>query len=175
MSPGTPDTYQGDDCWSFALVDPDNRRPVDYGTRAELLRSQGSFAGGVSTAELFDSRAKQHIVNQLLTLRRERAELFMKGNYTPLTAHGPRSQHVVAFARTFGETHIVTVVPRLVGEWIAAGRPAEWWGDTSVELPLNFAGTKLRSRLTEQDVVPSHGRLALATLFHTIPVAVLAD
>ncbi|HEY4215565.1 MAG TPA: hypothetical protein VGM67_00420, partial [Gemmatimonadaceae bacterium] len=172
-SPGTPDTYQGDECWTFTLVDPDNRRPIDYLRRAELLQSPRDF-----WADPFDHRFKQHIVNQLLTLRHDRAELFMQGSYSPLLVHGARADHVVAFARTLGDRCVITIAPRLVGEWIAAGRPDTWWGDTAVVLPLEFADTHLRSVLSpaaEQDVVPSSGKLELAALLRTIPVAVLAD
>ncbi len=180
-SPGTPDTYQGDECWTFTLVDPDNRRSVDYTRRAELLKSPAEVSA--HARDPFEQRFKQHIVQQLLTLRRERAELFMRGSYSPLTVHGPRAGNIVAFARSFGGRVVVTIAPRLVGEWVASGRHDEWWGGTSVELPLDFAGTSLRSQLlpspllpsTAQDAVPSSGKLELAALLRTIPVAVLAD
>ncbi len=107
--PGTPDLYQGDELWNFALVDPDNRRPVDYETRQILLDevvtgiegnddSRREYIGSlVDSPE--DGRIKLHVVRSALAARREHPDLFSRGQYIPLFAEGPAKDHLLAFAR----------------------------------------------------------------------------
>jgi len=174
-SPGTPDTYQGDELWTFTLVDPDNRRPVDYAAREAALHAIDRTASAPAPFELYDQRSKIAVVHRLFALRRDRAEVFTRGSYTPLPARGSRAAHVVAFARTFGGRAAVTVVPRLVCDWLAAGGGPEWWQDTSVELPLELSGISLRSLVGDAENFPPSGKLELGALLRTVPVAVLAD
>lgn len=108
-SPGTPDVYQGDELWNFALVDPDNRRPVDYEQRQRLLDevitgvenqddTRPEFIRAmVESPE--DGRIKLHLIHSALTARREHSSLFASGQYLPLAAEGSAEDHVVAFAR----------------------------------------------------------------------------
>ncbi|MDZ5660309.1 malto-oligosyltrehalose synthase [Nocardioides sp. S-58] len=113
--PGVPDVYQGSELWETSLVDPDNRRPVDFEHRAEVL---------AGTAE-DDAAAKLHVTCSALTLRRERPELFT--GYTPVTATGDAAGHVLAYDRGGA----ITVVTRLPVGLAAAGG----WGDTALDLP----------------------------------------
>ena len=127
-APGIPDIYQGCELWDLSLVDPDNRRPVDWDRRRELLTW---LDDGCSPEEIMaredDGAPKLWLIRQALRLRRERAEAFgARGAYAPLNAKGARAAHVVAFSR--GET-TVTVAPRLVH------RLAGDWRDTELELP----------------------------------------
>jgi (1->4)-alpha-D-glucan 1-alpha-D-glucosylmutase len=129
--PGTPDTYQGSELWDLSLVDPDNRRRVDFGERARLCAALGR--AGAPAPRLDDSgAAKLHLVRGALRLRRARPELFgADSGYEPLEVGGSAAAHVVAFARGGPGGQSVTVVPRLV----LGLRQAGGWKDTAVLLP----------------------------------------
>ena len=144
--PGVPDIYQGNDLWDFSLVDPDNRRPVDYGRRLQVFESIRRLSGeanSVSAAELLetpeDSRLKLYVIWNTLCLRKEYPELFRLGDYIPLEVRGMKANHVVAFIRKFESASLLVVVPRLVGGLLnGSERPPvgpEVWNDTLVELP----------------------------------------
>jgi (1->4)-alpha-D-glucan 1-alpha-D-glucosylmutase len=142
--PGVPDVYQGSELWETSLVDPDNRRPVDFEHRAAVL------AGAAAD----DAASKLHVTCSALTLRRERPELFT--TYLPVTASGPAAGHVVAYDRGGA----ITVVTRLPVGLDAAGG----WGDTVLDLPDG----RWHDVLTGLD---TDGRLA--DLLATHPVALL--
>ncbi len=140
-APGTPDIYQGDESWNFALVDPDNRRPVDYDT----------LASGAPTEKL-------RLTRTLLALRRENAELFRCGDYVQLAAHGGRAAHLMAFARSLpGRSHVIVLAPRNPNT-MHSSRDAETpsWGNTTVALPEGLRRLAWRSVLSGQDI-PSDG------------------
>src|SRR6185503_21353172 len=101
-SPGVPDIYQGDEAWNFALVDPDNRRPVDYAMRAKILSKPLP-----EQLDPFDNQTKLGLTRALLQVRRSNPELFAEGVYRPLIVTGARAAHVVAFVRSLGTTHCV--------------------------------------------------------------------
>lgn len=167
-SAGVPDLYQGDEAWNFALVDPDNRRPVDYALRAALVDKPWP-----DVPDPFDNATKLGLTRALLSLRRERADLFADGSYRPLTIRGTRAKHVVAFARSRGTEHVITIAGRLLCTLAAA--PADtWWGDTTLELPPQFAGISWRSIPSGQSVAASPS-LRLGALLSTLPTAVLAN
>lgn len=170
-SPGTPDTYQGDELWNFTLVDPDNRRPVDYVRRTTLLHAATPDLSG--PPDPYDGRRKLHVVQRLLTLRRDQPDLFTRGTYRPLIATGARRDNVVAFVRSFEQHHVVTIAPRLICSLLKAA-PSEWWADTAIELPDDVRGSILQSRLVERETTPTHGKLELAALLRVIPFDVLA-
>jgi (1->4)-alpha-D-glucan 1-alpha-D-glucosylmutase len=143
-APGIPDVYQGTELWDDSLVDPDNRRPVDYDARREALRSL--------------EHPKLRVTSAALRLRRERPDTFRSGGYRAVLAGGQAREHVVAFLR--GDDVLVAV-----SRWTV--RLSETgWGDTSLELP----GGQWTDRLTGR----SHsGRVAVAELFGRLPVALL--
>ena len=158
-SPGIPDTYQGTELWQLDLVDPDNRRPVDYSKRQRLL---GEMQGGrpPEVAVDADGLTKLLTVHTALELRRRRPELFgERGDYLSLPIRGARRDHAVAFARG-ADPGAVTIVPRLV---IGLGGD---WGDTSVELPEG-RWINLMSATSHQ------GEVALTEILHSFPVALL--
>jgi (1->4)-alpha-D-glucan 1-alpha-D-glucosylmutase len=172
--PGIPDIYQGTELWDFSLVDPDNRRPVDYELRRKLLDEVKQLDRATLTGLLQDDpqgRLKMHLLRQLARLRHSERELFESGSYVPLAVSGAHRAHVCAFIRVLG-TRIVTVIaPRLVctlmrGE--AKAPVGEVWGDTTVEIPT----ASLTNVLTNQKLA-TKGQLALRDALAILPFAVL--
>ncbi|MGI8685516.1 MAG: malto-oligosyltrehalose synthase [Acidimicrobiales bacterium] len=158
-APGVPDTYQGSEVWDLSLVDPDNRRPVDYAARRRLLGELAGLDAAAVWSRADDGLPKLHVVREALHLRRRRPEAFGAGStYTPLAARGAEADHVVAFARG---GQVATVVPRLV---IGLGSD---WGDTTVELPAG----DWRNLLNGDHV--GGGPVSVAGLLATFPVALL--
>lgn len=141
MMPGVPDLYQGTELLDFSLVDPDNRRPVDYTLRRDLL-AEGS-AGGLAAEKL-------HLIAGLLHHRRAIPELFAWGDYVPISAEGLRSGHVLAFTRAWEGSRLSCAVllhaaPALLENgWDLP--PSSWWGDTSLALNQPKAAAELFSR-----------------------------
>ena len=129
--PGVPDTYQGSELWDLSLVDPDNRRSVDFGRRA-MLAAAGSRPGAATPRIDDTGAAKLHVVRAALRLRRARPDLFGAGaDFEALAVSGAAAEHVLAFARTSTGGQVLTVVPRLV----LGLRQAGGWKDTAVTLP----------------------------------------
>ena len=157
--PGVPDVYQGSELWDLSLVDPDNRRPVDYELRRRLLDDMGHAGAAEAMARTDEGAPKLWLISRLLEARRARPELFDGAPHQPVAAIGSRARHVVAFARG----PLLVVVPRLV---VGLGGD---WGDTSVELPAGSWGDVLTGNAFE-----GGAGVALRTLLADFPVAVLA-
>jgi (1->4)-alpha-D-glucan 1-alpha-D-glucosylmutase len=166
--PGVPDLYQGDELFTESLVDPDNRRPVDYEARGQLLASLAAAGPEEALASAADGGPKLWLIHRLLQYRRRHPALFGPGSgYQPLPVTGRKSAHAVAFART-GQAGTATpaagptvVVPRLV-TGLASG-----WGDATVTLP----GGNWTSVLTGETA--GRGEVSVAALLRRFPVAVL--
>jgi (1->4)-alpha-D-glucan 1-alpha-D-glucosylmutase len=186
-APGVPDLYQGCELWDLSLVDPDNRRPVDFALRGRLLddleRAAARDLPGLAAellASAADGRIKLHVIRSALALRRERPALFAAGAYAPLAATGPAAEQLIAFARTHAGAAAVILAPRLTAR-LAGGeqRPpvGDLWGDTWLALPHAAPGDCYRDRLTgaEHRVAARDGvaGLALAELLASFPVALL--
>ena len=185
-TPGVPDLYQGTELWDLNLVDPDNRRPVDFSSRRDALEEmrQRIDADGLSAllSELLqspaDGRIKLFVIHRILAFRRERERLFREGRYVPLAAAGSRSEHVCAFARALGGLKVVVVVPKRVLSFAdgcgCQTLGAAVWGDTVVMLPRAGAGQVFRNVFTEERVVAreegGQASLRLAELFARFPV-----
>lgn len=145
-APGIPDFYQGSELWDLSLVDPDNRRPVDYARRGRALQMlQKAFAEQPQQLlnDLFeqwpDGRIKLFLIHRALQARRRCDTLFKEGSYEALPATGDHSQHVLAFARQQGDLCAVTVVPRFMTSLIEQEQlpfAAETWRDTGLNLPF---------------------------------------
>jgi (1->4)-alpha-D-glucan 1-alpha-D-glucosylmutase len=189
--PGVPDFYQGSELWNLSLVDPDNRRPVDYRRRREMLSAlqrrieaaDGNL--GLLAAELLanmaDGRIKLYLIYQALHFRRAHERLFADGTYVPLESSGPKRDHVCAFVRSTGEEAVLVVVPRQVvhlgGAIQQPPMGAEVWETTRILLPPALAGRSYRNVFTG-DVLTSADQggtsgLSLATVLGDFPVAVL--
>lgn len=167
--PGIPDLYQGTEDWDLSLVDPDNRRPVDYATRERWLDDTADLPSLVASWR--DGRLKARILHRLLALRQERPALFAEGGYRPLVLAAD-GVDLVAFERRHAGAGIVVVVPRLTGVALA---------DAPVPLPAADDWHQARIGLPEgawQDVLGAgrqhQGAVALSDLFADCPVAVLA-
>jgi (1->4)-alpha-D-glucan 1-alpha-D-glucosylmutase len=132
-SPGVPDIYQGTEYWDLSLVDPDNRRPVDFAARMAGL---DTTAPAALAANWRDGRIKQAVIARVLAARRASLRLFAEGSYEPIAVEGPLAHHVVAFARTLGNEIALTVVCRLTANLLA--------GDTLSIQRLRWSGTRLR-------------------------------
>jgi (1->4)-alpha-D-glucan 1-alpha-D-glucosylmutase len=191
-SPGAPDTYQGTELWDFSLVDPDNRRPVDYRRRAEMLRVLDarlvdSGAERLSLArELIRSkengRVKLFVTAQALRLRRDHPDLFSTGEYLPAEIMGVQREHVFGFTRRSGNDVGVILVPRLAArlggpDGLPLGRAV--WQDTRVVLPEQISDVRWRNLFTGQVVTATEdqGRLVLALdeAFADFPLALLTS
>lgn len=188
-APGVPDVYQGTELWDLSLVDPDNRRPVDYARRRGMLEGLAGdlAAAGADLAPLAralterkeDGRIKLYLIQRALTYRRDRAELFRTGTYTPLEAHGARREHVVAFARRSDSAAVVAVAPRFLARLAVDVPPlgAPLWNETCLALPQDAPGGHYRNLFTEEvlEVVERQGQrgLALDAVFANFPVALL--
>jgi (1->4)-alpha-D-glucan 1-alpha-D-glucosylmutase len=157
--PGVPDLYQGTELWDLSLVDPDNRRPVDYAVRARLLDDLADAEPEQALARADEGGPKLWLIHRLLAHRRRHPESYGPASgYEPLPAGGTRAEHAVAFARTAG---LAVIVPRLVV------RLDDSWQDTTVTLPDG----RWTDVLTGATV--SGGAIGVAELLHRFPVAVL--
>jgi (1->4)-alpha-D-glucan 1-alpha-D-glucosylmutase len=136
-APGVPDIYQGNEIWDFSLVDPDNRRPVDYARRREMLESLGGATPEDLLGNWRDGRIKLFLTQRLLVLRRQNLELFREGTYRPLGLTGEFADCCIAFARELEGKSIVVVAPRLSSR-IGFPPIGEAWRDTTVQLPEGF-------------------------------------
>lgn len=200
-APGVPDTYQGTELWDFSLVDPDNRRPVEYQQRIWLLsnikrRIHADEGNLLPLAQELheqsaDGRIKLYLIYRTLNVRREYDQLFAEGDYTPLEATGAQQAHVCAFARSRsaeaeegGQTQQVALVvaPRLVRRLVGGAdqQPplgAAVWGETWLDLPQAQVGTRYHNAFTSEvlTVGEQQGKtgLALADIFAHFPVALL--
>jgi len=186
-SPGVPDFFQGTEIWDFSLVDPDNRRPVDYDLRRRLLDSLREGEARTGRAALVeellaspaDGRVKLYVTSRALNLRKARAALFASGEYVPIEAAGARARSVVAFARRLGGEEVLAVAGRFftrlgAGDGGAGLRlEAAVWGDTSLRLDAAAAGRRYRDLFTGAEFDASGGTLPLSSLLSPLPVALL--
>ncbi|HLH53465.1 MAG TPA: malto-oligosyltrehalose synthase [Verrucomicrobiae bacterium] len=186
-SPGVPDFYQGTELWDYSLVDPDNRRPVNYDTRRALLTELQQKAGDSGECvSLVKSLLKNYQTGQIklytiwrvLDLRARRRDLFESGEYAPLSATGGKQEHICAFARRGANECVIAVAARLMmslgrGAQRAALEP-DVWQQTALPVAVAEPGARFRDVLTQQVISVGPDRLIpIATLLSTLPVAVL--
>ncbi|HEV7995030.1 MAG TPA: malto-oligosyltrehalose synthase [Stellaceae bacterium] len=167
--PGVPDIYQGSELWDFSLVDPDNRRPVDWGARRSLLAQIGEARAGDLAADWQDGREKLFVTHRLLALRRAHPALFAAGDYQPVEVVGDRSAHLCAFARSHDRMWLLVAVPRLVHQLHQENEAADW-GSTEIVLPRE---ARWRDVLTGR-TLDGRERVFAGVLFADFPVSVLA-
>jgi malto-oligosyltrehalose synthase len=167
--PGVPDFYQGTEFWDLSMVDPDNRRPVDFAARVAALKEDRS---PIALAQHWrDGRVKQALIRRALAVRRDHPDLFARGSYQSVAVAGPLAEHVVAFVRKHGGATCLVVVPRLPGRLLLRGDsiriPAQVWDGTTLQQVPNI---EFRDAITGTVVRPSG---AIDQLLAEFPVALL--
>jgi (1->4)-alpha-D-glucan 1-alpha-D-glucosylmutase len=193
LSPGVADIYQGQELWDDSLVDPDNRRPVDYAARREALADVASWEGLPSEERasraselgrnLRDPRLKLLVTRSILSLRARRAEQWTSGEYVPLEATGPLADHVVAFGwrgAVSQQLEVIAVIPRFVQRLIEDARaqqsssllPAGVWEGTAVTIPSSLTGPA-SNIFTGQALAADGTTLPISSLLSDFPIAVL--
>jgi (1->4)-alpha-D-glucan 1-alpha-D-glucosylmutase len=173
--PGVPDLYQGTELWDFSLVDPDNRRPVDFAARRRMLAEERPWSDLM--ADWRDGGVKQRVVGAGLHLRAALPQAFgMEGSYLPLAVDGPQADRVIAFCRRHGGQEAITVVTRLCAGLLGAQAqpvvPHDTWGDTFLVLPEQ-GGRAWQGLLDAQRFDASGGRLRIDAVLAHAPVAFL--
>jgi (1->4)-alpha-D-glucan 1-alpha-D-glucosylmutase len=173
-SPGVPDLYQGTEFWDLSLVDPDNRRPVDFGARMEALRTEESIAD--LARDWQNGRIKQAIIRRSLAFRQTFPALFSRGHYLPLVAVGPASDHIIAFARVDEQEAAITVVTRFATRLLKADSgisiPTAAWENTKLRVPAKI-GCRFWDVLASAKVVATDEYIPLPSLLKDLPVALL--
>lgn len=195
-SPGIPDIYQGTELWDYSLVDPDNRRPVNYKQRREMLEALEPWLDPTSTRSVAERQAaisrwlvnwpdgtiKLFLTAAGLRLRKRHPEVYLQGDYIPLATEGERANHVVAFARRWNNQWILTVAPRLIV--LLSGSRATYplgertWRDTTLLLPEELRQARFQHVLTGEtwkatDAPDQPPSLRLLDIMTTSPVAFL--
>jgi maltooligosyltrehalose synthase len=167
-APGVPDIYQGAELWDFSLVDPDNRRAVDFGLRRNLLdRAAGVDDAAALMERWHDGEIKLRIVSELLRLRRQYPDFFAFGSYAALNATGPAGDRICAFIRACDQAAIV-VAAALFPQRVST----EGWGESAVPMPAEEGGPWI-NLFDGRKIAAGAGALAAAELFQILPVAVL--
>lgn len=186
-APGVPDVYQGSELWDLRLVDPDNRRPVDFARRERMLLDLTKRAGRDAKAlardlvrRWEDGRIKLWLLARGLAHRRERGALFLRGDHLAMRATPPRERHVLAFARRLAKEWAIAAAPRFTAPFSVNGRPPlgeEVWADAALVLPPGAPETWGHVVTGERLVATRSGKsrvLALREVFATFPAALLA-
>ena len=199
--PGIPDIYQGTELWDFSLVDPDNRRPVDYGRAWGWLEWQQSVLEARTPdvlnpllnelwERMADGRIKQYLIAKVLRYRGEHLALFQHGSYIPLEVTGPAAEHVVAFARLAEDEQVIVLAPRLL--FTLSGRhhsrhslflPGNktLWGDSAIVLPEELTGHPLFNLFNRETVTfnnPDEGgavTIPVAEILSSFPLGLLVQ
>ncbi|EXF93184.1 malto-oligosyltrehalose synthase [Pseudomonas fluorescens HK44] len=169
--PGVADLYQGNEFWDFSLVDPDNRRPVDFTVRQQALHTP------VDTRQLLynwrDGHIKQALIARTLAVRARYPQLFRRGRYQALQVVGSQAGRVLAFARELNGQRAIVLVPVRVAPLLESSAtpqvPALLWGDTRVKLPFTAAEEKLKGLFTTGAVTP-HKELLISAALGDFPV-----
>jgi (1->4)-alpha-D-glucan 1-alpha-D-glucosylmutase len=173
-TPGVPDLYQGNEFWDFSLVDPDNRREVDFAARIAALGS--TCARNELIRQWHDGRIKQHLINRVLKVRAEHSALLRCGDYQPLAVKGEHAERVLAFARHYRGAYLIAIAPRmtapLLNDHPMPHIPPERWGDTRVTMPAGVDG-RLHGYFCSSRISVVEGQVALGELLADFPVNLL--
>lgn len=189
--PGVPDIYQGNEIWRFCLVDPDNRRPVDFDKRMGMLAELGRSMTDTSVPPASrlrnllqnpsDGRVKMYTLWKTLTYRLENPGLFEQGSYFALDAVGAGQEHLFAFGRRLGGKTLIVAAPRLIAGLLdkdASRMPlgGEVWGDTVLTMPDNLGNLDFINILTDEEVAGQRKKSGIyaVDLFSRFPLALLA-
>ncbi len=171
--PGVPDLYQGNEFWDFSLVDPDNRRPVDFQARREAMRAENTPTALVR--DWRDGRIKQALIARTLAVRAEYPQLWRQGRYQPLEVLGEQAQRILAFMREDSQQRAIIVVPvhaaHLLENSAVPLVAASDWGDTRISLPFAAQDEKMKGLFSSVTVTPQR-ELLISTALGNFPVNV---
>ncbi len=177
VAPGVPDIYQGAEAWELSLVDPDNRRPVNFGRLASQLGEAAAASPATLLAAWRSGLPKLHLIARGLALRNAQPRLFAEGSYVALSLSGPQARHGVAFARVHEDAAVIAILPRLTHALLDGAKvphiPAERWRGTTVDLPQALSGRDWHDWLGG-DTSHADGGIYLETALARFPVALLA-
>jgi len=165
--PGLPDIYQGAEFWDLSLVDPDNRREIDFDARSKSLKAANNPPTDQALKQLCEPSIKQWLIAKLLDFRRAHPELFQTSIYSALSVTGPGNERICAFARQAGSKLMIVIAT------LYLARGTEDWAETSITLPPALAGKELKDVLFEQSIFNDSETLSVAKLDWRLPVAVL--
>src|SRR6266540_649940 len=173
-SPGVPDIYQGNEIWDYSLVDPDNRRPVDYQRRREMLAGLSAATPDELMRDWPDGRIKMFLTQRVLQFRCENADLFRHGEYSPMTASGTFAECCVGFGRELPGKWIVVIAPRLTSR---VGFPpvGERWKDTSIELPEALSLQNAHDLFTCRAIHHEGRKISMSDAMSILPFAVITN
>ncbi|MEL7034326.1 MAG: malto-oligosyltrehalose synthase [Cyanobacteria bacterium J06592_8] len=180
-TPGIPDFYQGTELWDLSLVDPDNRRPVDFEQRLSFLQEikRRCKTGMTSLLEDLmatceDGRLKLFCIARALEVRQQFQELFQYGSYVPLKVTGQYQDHILAFARIYEDEIAITVIPRFLTRIVEPDvfpMGEEVWGDTAIEIPQG-SESDWRETITDTEIAASNF-IRVGTILQHFPVGLL--
>lgn len=180
--PGIPDFYQGTELWSLTLVDPDNRRPVDFERRRRFLdeirnsETRQAYWQQIK-ASPEDGRIKLFFTYRALQVRKKMAAVFEKGTYAPLPAEGPLKEHIVAFARRHDAAWAITIAPRFFTHLVAEGHypvGSELWNETVVRVP-DGSPARWKDAITSTACQARKGVIEVGKALHSFPAAILTN
>ncbi|OGW53764.1 MAG: hypothetical protein A2Y81_12600 [Nitrospirae bacterium RBG_13_43_8] len=188
-SPGVPDIYQGTEIWDFSLVDPDNRRIVNYNLRINMLEELKKMETELSLAEFTreltmnkeNGKIKLYLIYKALNYRKKNRELFERGEYLPLEVMGKKADNVCAFVRRIGNNRVLIVAPRFFTSLISqpTGLPLgeSVWDDTFIVIPIAEPGAQYINIFTGEMITAKNYKDAtevhLSDIFANFPVAML--
>ena len=173
-SPGVPDIYQGTEIWDYSLVDPDNRRPVDYELRGQMLKSLSTATPGELMQTWPDGRIKLFLIRHIVRLRREHAKLFERGEYLPLHTSGTFAECCVSFLRRFDDKWILVIAPRLSSR-IGFPPIGEAWQDTAIQFAETLSLNDAHDLFACQSIRHQKRQVAVRDVLSVLPFAVITN
>jgi len=173
-SPGVPDIYQGTEIWDYSLVDPDNRRPVDYELRSQMLKSLSNATLGELMQRWPDGRIKMFLTQRILRFRREHGDLFQRGEYQPLDPSGTFAECCVSFVRRLDDKWIAVIAPRLSSR---VGFPpiGDAWQDTAIDLAQMVSLKDAHDLFTCQPIRHQKRQVDVRDVFTVLPFSVITN
>jgi (1->4)-alpha-D-glucan 1-alpha-D-glucosylmutase len=176
-SPGVPDIYQGAELWELSLVDPDNRRPVDFEVRRAMLDTLAKRDIGSLMKDWQSGAVKQYVIQRTLHFRRDHPEVFRRGEYIPLEIVGPDTARIIAFARHAGMEWVIAAAPRFPAKLSRPGGSIGKLSLTGIELAFpSIAPRRWSNIFTGETIeVSAAGRVPMSGILGRFPVALLTS
>jgi (1->4)-alpha-D-glucan 1-alpha-D-glucosylmutase len=173
-APGVPDIYQGTEIWDYSLVDPDNRRPINYDLRREMLKALSSATPTELMQTWPDGRIKLFLTTQVLQFRRAHADLFRRGDYLPLQTSGIFAESCISFVRQLDHDWIAVIAPRLSSR-IGFPPIGAAWRDTAIQLPETLSVKGVHDLFTCRPIRHQKRQAGLCDALSVLPFAVITN